>query len=90
MNDADQAGGGTEPGSGLGAAEAVWAEERQWFRRWLEGAMFARRSQETYLQRTGAFLRWLWSRGHEHDLRSAADRDRRSRRSWRSCATPRR
>ncbi|MEV0299116.1 site-specific integrase [Nocardia sp. NPDC050710] len=44
-----------------GGARSGWAGEKELFRRWLEGSMFARRSQETYLERTGAFLGWLES-----------------------------
>ncbi|WP_331758086.1 tyrosine-type recombinase/integrase (plasmid) [Nocardia sp. NBC_01377] len=62
--------------SGLAAGEDGWVQQRQWFARWLEGRLFARRSVETYVERTGAFARWLWANpDHGRELDTALGRD---------------
>ncbi|WP_280309851.1 tyrosine-type recombinase/integrase [Nocardia abscessus] len=55
-----------------------WAGEKELFRRWLAASLLASASQTTYLERTGAYLRWLKSAGPEFldALTSRQGRDR--------------
>ncbi|MFD8249725.1 tyrosine-type recombinase/integrase [Nocardia sp. NPDC059691] len=63
---------GEEPGGDGG-----WAGEKELFRRWLAASLLAPTSQATYLERTGAYLRWLKAAGPQYldALSSSTGRD---------------
>ncbi|MEU2043714.1 tyrosine-type recombinase/integrase [Nocardia niwae] len=76
-------GGGADADFGVdgvfsGESGGWWASEKELFGRWLAASLLASASQVTYLERAGAYLRWLESAGSMYlDAQtSPAGRDR--------------